>query len=237
MYNLKSFNDEIFNIIFVSPDTTPKQIIIKAKINELFLSLMRRYIQLTGSYNKKLWFLYNTRCLNPYSDLKQIGFRNLDKVQVLHSGNTNAGGGYCMNFTDLSKQIYEEVYFSNNAPPYRIAYQGINICGDCRYEKCCAYNNEVIIPLVGITNFNLTKEKGNLKCPICKSLIEPKTVLFSFCKYKVHGKNIEDNKVKEFEFFGDANNPNSFHYYNPIKNGETYVMELILEIINYYSKI
>ena len=62
----------------------------------------------------------------------------------------------------------------------------------------------------------------------------PKTVLFSFCKYKVHGKNFEDNKPKEFEFFGDANNPNSFHYYNPTKNGETLVMELILEIINYY---
>ena len=86
-----------------------------------------------------------------------------------------------------------------------------------------------------ITKFNLIKERIYLKCPLCKGLIEPKTIAFYLCSYKVKGKNIENDKIKSFEFFNKTSNKGTVQYYNPIKNGKTLIMELIIEIINYFS--
>ena len=162
-------------------------------------------------------------CLNDYCIIK-----------VVDLGRVIGGGGICMKFTDLSKQIYEECPFSNNAPSYRQVSKGINICGECKTEKCEAYNEEVIVPLFNIRKFNLIEERVNLKCPICKGLIEPKTVAFFLCEYKVKGRNVEGNSIKPYEFFGKANNKNAAQYYNPIQNGDILVLELIIEIINYF---
>ena len=228
-----SQKNEIIDIVF-EDDIFKNKTIIRAKRNELFLSIMRRYIQSTGNYNKKLKFVYNARWVEPYMNLNQIGFSSGETIGVFGSGNILGGGGFCMNFTDLSKQIYEECYFSNNAPPYRNVDQGINICGDCRNEYCIGYNQEVIVPLKGIQRFDLIKERANLKCPICRNLIEPKTIALFLCAYKISGKKFEKDKVKQYSFNGKANKTDSLHYYDPIKSGETLIMELIIEITNYF---
>ena len=234
MFNeFKSHKNELIDIIF-EDDIFKKKTIIRAKTNEIFLSIMRRYIQSTENYNKKLEFVYNGRKVDPYMNLNQIGFSIGGTIRVACYGNILGGGGFCMNFTDLSKQIYEEHYFSNNAPPYRNVDQGINICGDCRNEYCIGYNQEVIVPLKGTQRFDLIKERGNLKCPICRNLIEPKTVALFRCAYKISGKKFEKDKIKKYSFSGKANKTDSLHYYNPIKNGETLIMELIIEITNYF---
>ena len=233
-YNtIKPHKKEIIEIIFEDDIIRTKKI-IRAQKNELFISLMRKYIQSTGLYNKNLLFMYNSRYLEPNMNLNQIGILGGETIKVISSGNVKGGGGFCMNFTDLSKKIYEEHYFSNNAPPYRNVFQGINICGDCKYENCMGYNQEVIVPLEGIQRLDLIKERGNLKCPICRSLIEPKTVAFYLCKYKISGKKFENSKVTQYSFCGNAYKNDSLHYYDPIKNGETLIIELIIEITNYY---
>ena len=96
-----------------------------------------------------------------------------------------------------------------------------------------AYNKEVIVPLGNNMRIDLISERGTLKCPMCKGLIEPKIVGFFLCEYKVKGKNIEDGVIKPFEFFGKAISNASFQYYDPLKNGNALVMELIIEIIRF----
>ena len=119
------------------------------------------------------------------------------------------------------------------SPIYRIAQPGLNICGNCKCGNCIAFNDEVIVPLGRIYRYDLINEKENLRCPSCRNLIVPKTVLFYLCKYKINGKNIENDKIKSFEFFGQAANKYSFQYYDPMANGEVRVIELIIEILEY----
>ena len=119
------------------------------------------------------------------------------------------------------------------SPMYRIAQPGLNICGNCKCGNCIAFNDEVIVPLGRIYRYDLINEKANLRCPSCRNLIVPKTVLFYLCKYKINGKKFENDKVKSFEFFGQAANKYSFQYYDPMANGEVLVIELIIEILEY----
>ena len=145
------------------------------------------------------------------------------------------GGGFSLQFTDISKKIYEEQYFTEEAPSYRIVGEGINIYGICKVKKCKAYKEEVIYPLGDKQRFDLIKEKEDLECPECGGNIIPKTVGFFLCNYKITGKKYENGKIEDFEFEGKANNKGSIQYYNPDKNGETIVVQLIIEITKNYS--
>ena len=215
-------------------DYSGKKVLITCNINEYLFSIFNKYIQLTKKYNQNLRFLFNGLHLKQYKKLSQIGIIDGDSIKVLEYGNLKGGGGFCLNFTDLSKQIYEECYFSVDAPDYRRVGIGINICGECKSENCFAYNEEVIVPLNQILKFDLIKERTDLKCPLCKSLIEPKTVAFYLCGYKVKGKNFENDNIKTFEFYGKADKKEVVQYYSPIKNGETVVIGLVIEITNYF---
>ena len=138
-----------------------------------------------------------------------------------------------MDFTDLSKQICQEYICSSDAPDYRAICKGLNICGDCKFRKCIAHKQEVIIPLESVRRFDLIKESENLECPSCGSIVSPKTVAFHLCRYKVSGKKYEDEKIMPFEFVGLANNKNAAQYYDPIKNGKARIIDLIIEILEY----
>ena len=228
----KQISNRIVIIIF--EDYLGNKKILKANENEPCFSLFQRYINETNKYNEYLKFIFNGKALNPYINLGQNGLRNYDVISVLKYGNILGGGGFSMNFTDLSKKITKQLPLSIAGPDYRRVDKGINIHGKCKYEKCRAYNDEVCIPLRGIQIFDLVKERGNLKCPACRSLIEPKTVSFFLCEYKVKGKKYVDGGIENFEFFGKAENPTAIEFYDPIKNGETIVIELTFEVINYF---
>ena len=208
--------------------------ILKTNEFETYFSLFQRSSNETNKYNKNLNFILNGKKLDPYTNLGQSGIKNFDIITVLDSGNVSGGGGFSMNFTDISKKITTQLPLSKEGPNYRFVDKGINIHGECKYEKCIAYNNGVIIPLRGIMIFNLIKERSNLKCPVCRGLIEPKTVSFFLCEYKVKGKNFQNGNIKNFEFFGTANNRTAIEFYDPIKNGETTVIELTIEVISYF---
>ena len=179
----------------------------------------------------------NTRINNLYDPKKKLGEVNIDNFPrfniTVYKKNDLIGGGFSLNFTDLSKQIYEEHYFSDKAPSYRVICKGINIYGICKLDKCKAYNKEVIDPLKKKKEFDLINEKDCLKCPECKALISPKTVGFHLCEYKIKGTKFENGKGIPFEFNGKADNKDSVQYYNPDKNGTTIIVELKIEITKY----
>ena len=229
--NRKPTKDNVINIVFM--DEQGKKINIQANRNEMLFSLFQKYINLTGKYGD-FNFKYTGEQLNPNKKLKEYDLASGSIIKVADTHNVIGRGGYALNFTNLSKKIYNEITFSDDAPAYRNTKQGINIFGDCKCERCYAFNQEVVVPLYGIEKFDLINERQNLKCPACKGLIEPKTVGFYLCEYKIKGKNIENGVIKPFEFFGKALNKQSLQYYDPIKNGNTIVYELIIEIINYF---
>ena len=225
-------NNGLINVFFYRDDGKKNTII--ANQNELLSSLFNRYIYSSGNNNTKLNFIYDGQKLNPDMTVSEAGIKDGGKITALEALRIIGRGGFCMNFTDLSKQKYEEFSINNIAPIYRKVNKGINIFGDCKNESCQAFNKEVIVPLPGETRLDLIKERDNIKCPLCRGLIVSKTVGFYLCKYFVKGKNIENNTIKAFNFYGDANSYYSFQYYNPIKNGNTLIMELIFEVIGFY---
>ena len=232
MFNQLDYQNNILITIYFKDEVGRKNG-FTVNVNENLSSIFWRYINSTGKYNKRLKFLYNGKKLNPNMTVFQAGINNCSNIIVHEEGNNIGGGGFCMNFTDLSKQKFQEFSISRTSPIYRIAQPGLNICGDCKCENCIAFNNEVIIPLGRINRFDLIKERANLRCPSCRNLIEPKTVLFYLCKYKINGKNFENDKVKSFEFYGEAANKYSFQYYDPMDNGKALIIELIIEILKY----
>ena len=231
LYHNSYPNKGILNIIF--EDEFGSKTPIEATENEFLSSVLRKYIYKTGKCSDNLKFERGSEILDPSLTVSQAGLPHFCTVNVYEEGKLMGRGGFSMDFTDLSKQIYEEYIFSSNAPEYRIAYKGLNICGDCKFRKCIAYKQEVIIPLKSVKRFDLIKESENLECPSCGSLVSPKTVAFSLCIYKVSGKKFENDKIKPFEFVGSAKNENAVQYYDPIKNGKARILELIIEILEF----
>jgi DNA-directed RNA polymerase subunit RPC12/RpoP len=194
--------------------------------DESLSSVFEKFKKQAGMEDQNLYFISEGKILCPEMKLKYVNF---NRIEVLNEGNT-FGGTLAMNFTNVSKNIHEEHYFSDKAPSYRTVTQGINIYGICKGKKCKAYKKEVIVPLKKIKKFDLMKKKDDLECPECGGIIIPKTLGFHLCEYKIEGTKIVDKKGEDFEIKGKAENANSIQYFNPDKNGEIMFIKLIIEI-------
>ena len=201
--------------------------------NDSFSLIFEKFRQKAGINDySDLAFKYNYEILKPEKKLSEIRAKQNSIIRVIKC-KAILGGDLPINFTDLSKNIREEIYFSENAPDYRLVCKGINIEGICKSKKCEAFKEKVIVPLENKEKFDLIEERDDLACPICENLIVPKTVLFHLCKYKIKGKKIENDKNFPFEFSGVAEGKNSTLYFNPDENGGTLFSELKIEVITY----
>ena len=202
------------------------------KRNELFSSVIEKFKKDSGLVSG-FEFHYNSRKINdPNKTMGELDIRDWSSIEVVIVCYC-PGAGFSINFTDVSKNIHEEHYFSKTAPDYRIVSKGINVYGICKGKKCKAYNKEVICPLKNKKIFNLLDEKENLECPICGSLIIPKTLGFFSCEYRIKGKKCENDTITPFELRDKASNKDSIRYFNPDKNGKTMITELIVEVIKF----
>ena len=204
--------------------------LINCDEDELLSSIFKKFKEQSKTENLKLYFIANGKLLNPETKINQLNLSlNFNRIDV-HKEREMKGGILPLKFADMSKQITEEHFFSDKAPSYRMVTRGINIYGICKVKKCEAYKKEVIHPLKKIKKFDLINEKDDLECPLCGGNIIPKTIGFHLCEYRVKGKKYYDDKIESFEFEGKAKNKNSIQYYNPDKNGETTLIELVIEI-------
>ena len=231
---IRNVDDNIFHVEEIN-DEEKKNVRIKynsesynviCETDESLSSVFEKFKKQSGMENQNLYFISEGKRLNPEIKLNQINISWIDA----HNEKNIIGGTYGLNFTDVSKDVHEEHYFSDKAPSYRIVTQGINIYGICKGKKCAAYKKEVVVPLKNIKKFDLMKEKDDLECPECGGIIIPKTLGFHLCEYKIEGTKFIDNKGENFEIKGKAENKNSIQYFNPDKNGETMIVKLVIEI-------
>ena len=226
MNNRNDFTNVVFEYLGEYYNIVVKKDILLSNLYENFRNKI-------GEHRAELKFYdSNSSELDPKKRLLDIGNKNNYNFLVVPL-NRNIGGACSMNFTDLSKQIYEEIYFSSSAPSYRRVSKGINICGICKCKKCDAYKQEVVVPKENVKEFNLIKERDNIECPICGSIIASKTLCFYLCEYKIKGRKVVNNGLEEFEFSKKASNKESVQYYSPDKNGEVLITDLTVEILNY----
>ena len=80
-----------------------------------------------------------------------------------------------MNFVNVDKGVIQNLGFSDSAPEWRGVTKGLNLFGICKNKDCRAFDKKVVHK-VGINQkFNLQNNVLNIKCPICKGIIVPKT--------------------------------------------------------------
>lgn len=73
-------------------------------------------------------------------------------------------------------------------------------------------------------------------CPLCGSIIEPFTIGFLLCKFKISGKKMDNFfNVSCFENpIGEVKDNHLMKYFDPDLNGETTLLSLDIEILEYY---
>ena len=225
----KRNNPDEFNVIF---RVRSNPIVISCLYSEKVSDLIQRYRNISGDSDCSKKFIFNAKNLNEYLTVSETELSENAIIFVVPT-NRIKGGGCPMMFSDVSKNKTKEISFSKSAPSYRKAGKGINIFGICHCKKCKAFNKEVVIPIKK-KKFDLIKEKENLFCPECDSLIIPKTVGFYLCKFRIYGKKFENNEIENFCNKDDvANNKNSLKYFDPDLNGEVMLIELIFEVLEY----
>ena len=226
--------------IFIRNLLTDEEIQLNVEISMTVLDLK---CEIEKVFNLPKGFLseYKLRCKNKGERIAKLLDNDNNTLESYRIKNfckiifwkENRGGG-TINFTDVSKGNTKNIGFSSNGPNYRIAGKGINIFGICKCNKCETKGEEVVVPIKE-KKINLIEEKFNLKCPICGSIIEPKTVGFWLCKYHIYGEKIENKKIVEFDSgYQEANDKENLKYYDKFSNGEAKFNELIFEVIQYY---
>ena len=185
---------------------------------------------------EKLDFLYNGRLLNSdrfkNKTLKEINLKPGTTVYLKELDHLVGCGP--MEFTDVSKKNVISRGISSSAPDYRLLKKGINIYGICKTKNCVACDKKVISSYRK-DKIDIVSEKYNLRCPKCEGIIEPKTVGFYLCKYKIYGAKIENDKIVSFDNgISDANDKNNSSYFDEVENGKTTFTKLIFEVISYH---
>ena len=209
-----------------------KSITINCLLNEKMSDVIERYRKKMGDYNTREVFFYNSKIINQSLLVSEAGLINCAEITVIVS-NQIEGGGFSMLFSDVNKNKTTEIPCSKEAPSYRAVTKGINIFGICTFKKCDAYKKEVVV-MINKKKFDLIKERNELFCPECGSLIIPKTVGFYLCKYKIYGKKISNSREEYFENkIDEVRNANIVQYFDPDLNGEVMITQLIFEVLEY----
>ena len=167
-------------------------------------------------------------------DNRTLADYNIQINSVLHLVLRLRGGGgsFLLDFTNVEKGLIENLSFSESAPEWRNVKKGLNLFGLCKNSKCKAFDKEVIHK-VGIIHkkYNLQENILNIKCPICKGIVVPKTCGFWDCEYQFEGNKIEEGKVKHVDTRCRETKGDNFEYYNPFENGSALWTDLNIYVI------
>ena len=139
--------DEI-KLIFQSDErkiemTFPKKITVEDALTQ-FLIKTNSIINLSVNH---IVFVCGPRVLNIPSNLKKtlsVLKANQCTIKVVDQDNILAGGGYPVDFCDISRQIHEDHTLTSDGPSYRTTGKGINIYGKCRGRE----GKKIVLPMI-----------------------------------------------------------------------------------------
>lgn len=204
----------------------------KIRLSEKVRVLLRYF---RGDYK------FNGKLINPDDRFSELGIKDGDTINVIPSEEIIAGGCIpCIEFVDVEKNHKTKIEFKINAPEWRHVSEGLNLFGTCPNENCVAYNEEVIfmatyektncLQVRKESSFNLNEEIENIKCPMCKKLIDLTTCGFYNCKYQFDGRKKEHGDVKNYKSEIQKTEGEYCEYFDVYKNGKVTWLELKIYI-------
>ncbi len=156
-----------------------------------------------------------------------IGFQIIDSFGI-------KGNGMPVAFVDVSNGKVKSLEFREDVPKWRIVTLGLNIFGICK-NKDCEANGEEVVYNTEILNdklhFILNEEIPNIRCPLCKKIIKPKTCGFWECEYQFSGKKIIDGEIECYESKPKETKDDEFEYFDPFENKEVQWLELNIYVL------
>ena len=159
---------------------------------------------------------------------KKLNFKDQLLTKVNFEVPLRGRGLSGLEFVDLEKSKTKILEFSINAPIWRKACEGLNLFGNCIYQYCEAFNNEVIFPVGINVKFDLNKQKKEIICPICHKNFIPLTLGFWRCEYQIKGEKLKDGEYSEVNINGKETKDDNFEYFDANENGTAIWDELII---------
>ena len=160
---------------------------------------------------------------------KELNFKDplLSKInfEVPMRGSGSLTG---LEFVDLVNSKTKILELSINGPIWRKVCEGLNLFGNCIYQYCEAFNNEVIFPVGINVKFDLNKQKKEIVCPICHKNFIPLTLGFWKCEYQIKGEKLKDGEYSEVNINGKETKDDYFEYFDANENGTAIWDELII---------
>jgi len=205
---------------------------------EIVSDMCKRFIKFINADDNSCNFIFNSEDLK-YNSKKIKEF--LVPNSFIDFQHPNIKGGLCgleFIFADVSKEKIKNLKFSKTSPKWREVKKGLNIFGFCPNKKCITNREEVIyIPeKMNIKDsyfkFNIIEQIKNMRCPICKRVINPKTIGFYQCEYQIIGEKIdEEGNIIQYDSKPKETEDNKFEYYDPDGNGQTKWTSLIIYVL------
>ena len=164
-------------------------------------------------------------------DYRTLADYNITEYSTLHMLLRVRGGGLPMKFANVDKGVIQNLGFSNSGPEWRKVIEGLNLFGICKNKDCRAFDKEVVHKVGIDKKFNLQNNVLNIKCPICKGIIVPKTCGFWKCEYQFVGDKIEEGKLKHIDTKSKETKGDSFEYFDPYDNDSSLWTNLDIYVI------
>jgi hypothetical protein len=131
--------------------------------------------------------------------LKDVGLDKYDYLTIINAelGDIENESGTTTSLPGLDKSDLVETGFSQEAPDYRIIYDGLTGEGKCINKTCIAYKKFVLNKLKdeqsGYGTFDILQIRKEFVCPMCKNPILKFTNFhFYLCKYSWTGLYLDE---------------------------------------------
>lgn len=123
----------------------------------------------------------------------------------------------------------KNIGFTPTAPIWRTIDKGLNVYGKCTCKKCEA-KGQTVIDMKKKCKIDFCKSGFSCECPMCEGIIQPITIGFYMCKYKIFGQQMINDKIEKMELIDrESKDPHHCQFYDP-QDGMNNFISFIVEI-------
>lgn len=173
---------------------TGKTITLDITPNETILKVKKKIQDKEGIPVDQQKIVYAGMTLEDEDQIFEYG---IQRESTLHLVLRLRGGGGGKAFVDVSNEKSAiTIQWSDTAPAWRVAEQGLCLEGICTNSKCPAKSRQVIMNFK-MGTFDLMLDTEKCVCPMCKEYVEPKSCGFNNCAYTISGIKVGSNGKPE----------------------------------------